>query len=51
MDRVKMSSLYRGPSINASYQVSVNMAKRFQRGRFLEFDQPETRITYGGHVC
>jgi hypothetical protein len=26
-----MSNLYRGPSIDASYQVSVHLAKRFQR--------------------
>jgi hypothetical protein len=29
----KMSSLNRGPSIDASYQVSVHLAKRFQRRR------------------
>jgi hypothetical protein len=33
MDRDKMSNLYSGPSINLSYQVSVHLAKRFQRGR------------------
>ena len=42
---------YRGPSIDASYQVSVHLAKRFQRRRFLEIDQSETRIACGGHVC
>ena len=26
-----MSNLYRGPSIDASYQVSVHLAKGFQR--------------------
>jgi hypothetical protein len=31
MDRDKMSNLYRGPSIDASYQVSVHMAEGFQR--------------------
>jgi hypothetical protein len=31
MDRDKMCNLYRGPSINASYQVSVHMAEGFQR--------------------
>jgi hypothetical protein len=41
---------YRGPSIDASYQVSVHLAKRFRRERFLEIDQSETRIAYGGHV-
>ena len=30
-DRNKMSNLYRGPSKDASYQVSVHLAKRFQR--------------------
>ena len=50
-DRDKMSNLYRGPSIDASYQVSVHLAKRFQRRRFLEIDQSETRISCGSHVC
>ena len=31
----KMSTLYRGPAIDASYQVSVHLAKRFQRRRFV----------------
>jgi hypothetical protein len=30
----EMSNLYRGPSIAATYQVSVHLAKRFQRRRF-----------------
>jgi hypothetical protein len=30
-----MSNLYRGPAIDASYQVSVHLVKRFQR-RFLK---------------
>ena len=34
-----MSNLYRGPSIDASYQVSFHLAKRFQRRRFLEIEQ------------
>ena len=34
MDRDKMSNLYRGPPIDASYQVSVHLAKRFQRRRY-----------------
>ena len=33
MDRDKMSNLYRGPSIDASYQVSVHMAEGFPRRR------------------
>jgi hypothetical protein len=51
MDRDKMSNLYREPSIYASYQVSVHLAKQFQRTRFLEIDQLETRISYGSHIC
>jgi hypothetical protein len=47
----KMSNLYRGLSIDASYQVSDHLAMRFQRRRFLEIDQSETRIACGGHVC
>ena len=33
-DRDEMSILYRGHDIDASYQVSVHLAKRFQRRRF-----------------
>jgi hypothetical protein len=42
---------YRGPSIDASYQISDHLAMWFQRRRFLETDQSETRIACGGHVC
>ena len=49
-DRDEMSNLYREPSIDASYQVSVHLAKQFQRRRFLEIDQSETRIACGGHI-
>jgi hypothetical protein len=31
-----MSKIYRGPSIDASNQVSVHLAKRFQKRRFLK---------------
>jgi hypothetical protein len=34
-----MSNLNRGPAIDASYQVSVHLAKRFQRRRFFR-NQP-----------
>jgi hypothetical protein len=50
-DRDKMSNPYREPSIDASYQVFVHLAKRFQRRRFVEIDQLETRIACGSHVC
>jgi hypothetical protein len=32
------------PSIGASHQILVHLAKQLQRRRFLEIDQPETRI-------
>ena len=46
-----MSNRNRTSSIHASYQVSVHLAERFQRRKFLEIDQSETRIAYSGHVC
>ena len=51
MDRDEMSNLYRDPSIDASYQVLVHLAKQFQRRRFLKIGQSERKIAYGGHVC
>jgi hypothetical protein len=46
MDRDKMSILYKGPSIDASYQVSVHLAEGFQRRRLkgenLTDDGPQT---------
>jgi hypothetical protein len=52
MNRDEMSNLYRGPSKDAPYQVSIHLAKRFQRRRFfLEINQSETRIACGSHVC
>jgi len=33
-DRDEMSNLYRGPSIDAFYQVLIHLAKRFQRRFF-----------------
>jgi hypothetical protein len=49
-DRDEMSNLYRGHSIDASYQVLVHWTKRFET-RFLDIDQSETIIAYGSHVC
>jgi hypothetical protein len=51
MDRDEMCNLYRGLSIDASYQVLVHLVKRFQRRRFFLIDQSETRIVCGGRVC
>jgi hypothetical protein len=45
-DRDEMSILSRGPSIDASYQVSVHLGKWFQRRRLLEINQPETGTAY-----
>jgi hypothetical protein len=39
-----------GHSMDASYQVSVHLAKWFQRRRFLKIGQSETRIASGGLV-
>jgi hypothetical protein len=33
MDRSEMDNLYRGPSIDASYRVSIHLAEGFQRRR------------------
>jgi hypothetical protein len=51
MDQNEMSNLYGGPSIDASYQVSYHLAKRFRGKAVLEIDQSETRIAYDGHIC
>jgi hypothetical protein len=45
MDRDEMSILYRGLSIDASYQVSVHFLKRFQRRRFLKISNICIEIT------
>ena len=50
-DQNGMSNSYRGSSIDASYHISVHLAKPFQSRRFLEIDQSEPRIACGGHVC
>jgi hypothetical protein len=46
-----LSKLYTEPSIGASYQILVHLVTLFQRRRFLEINQSETRIACGGHVC
>jgi hypothetical protein len=51
MDQNETGNIYRGPSIDASYQVSYHLAKRFQRKAVLEIEQEETRIAYDGHAC
>jgi len=44
MDWDNMSNLYKGPSIDVSYQVSVHLAEGFQRRR-LKYE----KLTDGGH--
>ena len=39
-NRDEMSNLYRGPYIDASYQVLLHLAKQFQRRRFFFFNLP-----------
>jgi hypothetical protein len=48
---IQNEQFYREPSIDASNQVSDHLVKRFQRRRFLEINQSETRIACGGNVC
>ena len=44
MDQDEIINPYREHSIDASYQVSDHLAKRFQRRRFLEIDQSELPV-------
>jgi hypothetical protein len=39
-----------GQNQQSSYQVSFHLTKRFQRKRFLEIDQLETRIACDSHI-
>jgi hypothetical protein len=39
------------PSTGASHKVLVHLTRQFQRRRFVEIHQPETRIAYSSHVC
>ena len=50
-DWEEISTLYSGPAIDAAYQLSVHLAKRFQRRRLFLIGQSDTKIAYGGHVC
>jgi hypothetical protein len=45
-----MNNIFRRPSINASFQVSVYLAKRFQQRRFKKIGQSEARIACGGRA-
>ena len=43
-DLDEMSILYRGPSTDAFYQVSVHLAKQFQRRRFKKFTNQKQEL-------
>jgi hypothetical protein len=51
MDQDKMSILYRGLSIDASYQFQFIWESGFRGEDFLEINQSKTRMACGGHVC
>jgi hypothetical protein len=51
MDLDEIITLYTGLPIDDFYQVSVHLAKRFQRRRILKISQSETRVACGGHAC
>ena len=49
-DRDEMSNLYRGSSIDAPTKFQFIRSRGFKgEDFFLEIDQSETRIAYGGH--
>ena len=50
LDRDKLSNLYRGPSIDASYQASVHLADRFQRRRLKCEKLTDDRLDDGRQV-
>jgi hypothetical protein len=45
-----MSNLHRGHSIDASCHVSLNLAKRLQRRRFLKLANQKQELPVEGHV-
>jgi hypothetical protein len=49
-DQDEMSNLYRGHDIDASYQVSIHLTKRFQRRRFFR-NQPIRNKKYLWRPC
>jgi hypothetical protein len=55
IDRNKMSNLERGPSIDASYQVIVHLAERFQRKRLkcekLTDDRRRSQVMAKAHIA
>jgi hypothetical protein len=53
MDRDKMSTLYKGPSIDASYQVSVHLTEGFQRRRLKceKLTDDERQVMVKAHIA
>jgi hypothetical protein len=49
-DRNEMTNVYRGPSIDASYQVLVHLTKRFRR-RFKISANQKQELPVADHVC
>jgi hypothetical protein len=47
----RTSNLYRGPSKDASYQVSIHLPSGYRGEDSLEINQSEMRIACGSHVC
>ena len=53
MDRDEKSNVYRGPSIYASYQVSVDLAEGFQRRRlkYEKLTEDRRQVMAKAHVA
>jgi hypothetical protein len=53
MNQNLVGGIYRRSSLKIAnfVPILIHLAKQFQRRRFLEINQPETRIAYGSHVC
>jgi hypothetical protein len=51
MDRDKMTTLYRGISIDASTKLQFIWESGVRGEDFLEINQSKTRMACGGHVC
>ena len=50
-DRDKMSQLYKGPSIDASYQVSVHLAEGFQRLKCEKLTEDRRQVMAKAHIA
>ena len=50
-DQDEMSKIYRGPAIVLPTKFWFIWPSGFREEDFLEINQTETRIAYGGHIC